>query len=698
MTHFTHATSNTESIKQRATYRSHRFSLTAVLVSVALALSACGTNIPDPTEAAQEFNNALASEDFTSLNNLALTDDSLTPQALADLTEPLQPYPRSVELDTAVIDDTDDEVVTATATYTVPWDLTPAQNGARETSETTSDHDWSYQAQTKLMWDQDSEVWQPHLTAEALIPGLADDGRVVVSVEPAQRGTIRDGGDNALVMDRAVQRIGIDKSHVLQALSSGGAQPTDEEIEAALTESASALATALDLDSEPLVERTLAAGERAWVEFIVLRDTPDTEIPLDAIVEIQGAMAMEDTMVLGPSRTFARSILGTFGEPNAEQIEASEGALTAGVPTGLTGLQRMYNDQLAGIDGLQITVDNDQATQSAASEAVSFHRKTIDGKPVTTTLELDVQELAEDMIDDADVPAGLVVLRPSDGHILAAADGPADTSWPLAVTGAYPPGSTFKIVTTLAMLRNGMTPDSTVSCPQTVTIDGTEISNFDGYPAAYLGDITLADAVAQSCNTSFVSQWQDLTPQQVHDAAVALGLVSDPVTGYDGAFLGSVPTDVQGTQHAAGLFGQGRVQASPLGMATVAASIAAGQTVQPVIIAEPAVDVTPHEEFPANAPLTEDEAATLQQLMAGPVEYGTVPILQDVPGAPVYAKTGTAQYVDDGEELAHTWIMATHGDLAVALFYSEGFAGAQTNGPVLQEFLTKLEAIIPSAQ
>src|SRR5690606_30002730 len=123
-----------------------------------------------------------------------------------------------------------------------------------------------------------------------------------------------------------------------------------------------------------------------------------------------------------------------------------------------------------------------------------------------------------------------------------------------------------------------------------------------------------------------------------------------PVTGYDGAFLGSVPTDVQGTQHAAGLFGQGRVQASPLGMATVAASIAAGQTVQPVIIAEPAVDVTPYEEFPANAPLTENEAATLQQLMAGPVEYGTVPILQDVPGAPVYAKTGTAQYVDDGEE------------------------------------------------
>ena len=72
------------------------------------------------------------------------------------------------------------------------------------------------------------------------------------------------------------------------------------------------------------------------------------------------------------------------------------------------------------------------------------------------------------------------------------------------------------------------------------------------------------------------------------------------------------------------------------------------------------------------------------------------PVLQDVPGAPVLAKTGTAQFVEDDETLAHTWIMATHGDLAVSLFYTEGFAGAQTNGPVLQEFLTELEDIIPS--
>lgn len=116
----------------------------------------------------------------------------------------------------------------------------------------------------------------------------------------------------------------------------------------------------------------------------------------------------------------------------------------------------------------------------------------------------------------------------------------------------------------------------------------------------------------------------------------------------------------------------------------------------PILVQDPAPDAAANDALPGAQPLTPEEAATLLELMAGPVENGTVSILQDVPGAPVYAKTGTAQYVDHGEDLAHTWIMASHGDLAVALFYTEGLAGAQTNGPVLQEFLTELETIIPA--
>jgi len=716
------ASSHSHTFTRRPTSKPIRrpvLKLTGVIA--AFTLTACGSNIPDPGDAAADFAEQLASEELQELQDTTLTAGSVDPAAMAEATAALANYPVTVTLDSTEINDDDDTLeqsavpqdaedqVTATANYTVTWDLSGGDTSEATddstdeptddaTADTTHDDAWSYSTQATLIWDAENETWVPHLASDTLVPGLAEAGTVEVKTDSAERGEILDGRDEPLVTDRPVHHVGIDKSQLLDELAVDGDDPTESEISAALTDAATELAEVLDLDADTFVDRTLAAGERAWVEFIVLRDDDDTELPFNDIGEIPGAIAREDTMVLGPTRTFARSLLGTYGEPTAEQIENSDGQLTAGVPTGLTGLQLRYNAELAGTDGLTISIDNSAATSEdrPTSDPVEFTRDATDGTSITATLDTRVQELAEDTIADSDVPAGLAVIRPSDGHILAAADGPADGSLPVAIAGSYPPGSTFKVITALAMLRNGLTADSTVNCPETLNIDGSEIANFDGYPADHLGEITLADAIAQSCNTAFVGQYEDITPEQEHDAAVALGLVPEPITGFDGAFLGSVPTDVEGAEHAAGLFGQGVVETSPLGMATVAASVAAGETVTPMLISEPAVDPTQNENLPGNTPLTEDEAADLRELMSGPVENGTVPILQDVPGAPVLAKTGTAQFVDDGETLAHTWIMAIHGDLAVALFFHEGFAGGQTNGPVLQEFLTELEDIIPS--
>mgnify|MGYP001012218694 CR=1 FL=1 len=677
--------------------------MTAMLVVGTLGLSACG-QVDDPTQAAEQFAEQLSSDQLEALDGASLAKGSMEPESLAEATAALAAYPATVSLDSVVEDDADE--LTATADYTVTWNLsdgTEAEDAAEasdapDESDATSEDHWSYTTKATLVWNDEAEAWEPQLAAETLVPGLAEGGRVDVAVAPAQRGKILDTQDVPLATERPVQRIGIDKTHLLNELAVDGEEPTDDEVSEAAAESATALAEALDLDTDTFVDRVQAAGDRAWVEFIVLRDDDETDIPSDQITEIPGAVAREDTMVLGPTATFARSLLGSYGEPSAEQVENSDGEMTAGTPTGLSGLQHTYNDELSGTNVLEITVDNaDVSTEDLPdSDPVEFSRESEDGTAITTTLDTRIQELAEETIGDSDVLAGLVAIRPSDGHILAAADGPEDTSWPLAMQGSYAPGSTFKIVTALAMLRNGMDAESTVECPETINVSGTEISNFDGYPSEHLGEITLADAIAQSCNTSFVGQFEDISPQQEHDAATALGLVEDPIVGYDGAFLGSVPTDVEGTQHAAGLFGQGLVQTSPLGMATVAASVSAGETVSPVLVSEPSVDPTENENLPGNTPLTEDEAAQLRELMSGPVETGTVPILQDVPGVPVLAKTGTAEYVSEGEDLAHTWIMALHGDLAVSLFFHEGLAGAQTNGPVLKEFITELEEIMPS--
>lgn len=659
----------------------------------ALGLTACGPGYDDPNSAAEQLGTHLESTELEAFENVALADGSTNPAAIAESAAPLQNYPVVLTLDSVSVNEdeqTQDDGTTATADYTVTWDL----SGGSDTAEQDDADDWSYTTEATLVWDDETETWQPQLKADTLIPGLAEGGRVDVEVDAAQRGDILDTRGEPLATERPVQRIGIDKTHILDDLA-GTETDTTADVDEAFTASATDLAEALDLDPEPFVDRVLAAGERAWVEFIVLRDDEETEIPTEQINEIAGAIAMPDTMVLGPTATFARSLLGAYGQPSAEQIENSDGELTAGQESGLSGLQRTYNDQLAGTDGLEISVDNSAAESSDTPEntPIAFSRTATDGTAITTTVDMRLQELAEQSLADSEVPAGMVVIRPSDGHILAAAEGPEDLTWPLAMTSSYAPGSTFKVVTALAMLRNGLTPDSTVGCPATINVGGLEISNFDEYPAEYVGDITLAEAIAQSCNTTFVGQYEDISPEQEHNAAAALGLIQEPVVGFDGAFLGNVPTDVDETTHAAGLFGQGAVEASPLGLATVAASVSAGETVSPVLVSEPSVDPSENENLPADEPLTEPEAEQLRQLMAGPVQDGTVPILQDVPGEPVIAKTGTAESEADGEAIAHTWIMASQDDIAVALFFHDGVAGAQTNGPVVQEFLTELDSL-----
>ncbi|WP_313823245.1 penicillin-binding transpeptidase domain-containing protein, partial [Citricoccus sp.] len=483
----------------------------------------------------------------------------------------------------------------------------------------------------------------------------------------------------------------------------------------ALSEAARQVAEIAGVDEDAFVTQAEAAGEKAFVQAITVRDNGDTEIPTDQLLAVPGGRVLEDTAVLAPTRAFARDVLGTYGEPNAEQVEASDGALEAGVEVGLSGLQASWEDHLAGLPGVQITVDNpdqpdagesgpDSSSSPSATAAATptagadteetdgpvFSTDPVPGQDLTSTLNRRVQEEAEAVVAASDVPAGLVALRPSDGQVLAAASGPE--GWPVAVSGSYAPGSTFKVVTALAMLRSGTSPGDMVQCPETLNVGGMVVGNYDDYPDASVGEIPFSEAFAESCNTVFVGAHEEVSAADEAEAAEALGLTAEPVTGLDSAFLGSVPDDSTGTEHAANLFGQGVVEASPLGMATVAASVAAGQTVRPLFVTDPTVETPAAPE----SGVTAEESELLQTLMSGVVETGTAEMLQDVPGAPVLAKTGTAEFVADGEDLAHTWLVAIHGDLAVALFFNVGLGGGHDNGPVVRDFLTAVEELIPS--
>jgi cell division protein FtsI/penicillin-binding protein 2 len=117
-------------------------------------------------------------------------------------------------------------------------------------------------------------------------------------------------------------------------------------------------------------------------------------------------------------------------------------------------------------------------------------------------------------------------------------------------------------------------------------------------------------------------------------------------------------------------------------MATVIASIQRGELVVPRMVEQ--VDVSAPD---GAAPLAGAEAGQLKAMLRGVVTSGSGIGLLDVPGPPVIAKTGTAEFDSDGQILTHAWMIAAQGDLAVAVFVDLGSSGSGTAGPILESFL-----------
>ncbi|WP_416418395.1 penicillin-binding transpeptidase domain-containing protein [Paenarthrobacter aromaticivorans] len=557
---------------------------------------------------------------------------------------------------------------------------------------------WEYSSEATLK--KSGDKWAVQWNPQLLAPELSDGQTLSVKTVPAQRGQILGAGDAPIVEDRPVFRVGIDKTKL-------AADQADA--------SARAMAALLGLDVEDYAKQVAASGPQAFVEGIVLRAyTP--EITEAKITAIPGGASILDSMALAPTRTFARALLGSVGQASAEQIEKSNGALRAGDTTGTGGLQQKYDSLLRGKDGVEVV-----AKQAAKSEGetpatkVFFSSLPVPGTTLKTTLDLKLQQLAEETLAGVGPASAIVALKPSTGAVLAAASGPGSNGYNTAMLGQYAPGSTFKIVDSLALFRDGATPDSKVECTPTLTVDGRTFKNSEGYPESSLGSVTLRDAFAHSCNTAFINARDTVSQDQLESAAMALGVaVEAPKLGAD-AFLGSVPGAAEGTEHAASMIGQGKVLFSPLSAAIMAASVGNGAPVSPQLVLNPEAQnssptATPTESGsapsssssgapspsasappaspPSTKPITKEEAAALSDMMRAVVTSGHAGFLAQVPGAPVGAKTGTAEFGNDDPPKTHAWIVAVHGDLAVAVFVEDGGLGATTSGPLLKSFLT----------
>jgi hypothetical protein len=616
----------------------------AVLVLATGSLVACDAaekvSGPDPGEAADTLAAALASGDFT---EVALAGEQTAQQVGADYRAVVEGMGDLTPTVTAGAVQEEGDAASATLAWTWP----------------VGGEEWSYTTDVALT--KATDEWRVAWSRALVEPSLTDATVLDVTPIGGPRGLVLGNGGAVLVSDRQVVRFGIDRAQV--AVAGAGA-------------AARALARLVDIDPGAYTEQVRAAGPKAFVEAITFRKE-DVPLPVArGFQAIKGAVAVPDRVPLAPHRDFALPLLGTVGEVTAEMIEEHPDRYQVGDEAGLSGLQARYDEQLQPTSGAVV-----DAVAADGTETELYRVDAQPGQTLELTLDQRLQTVAERALAGIGPASALVAVRPSDGALLAAANGPGTDGYNRATFGQAAPGSTFKTVSALALLRAGVGPGTVVPCTRRVVVDGKPFENYDDYPSGALGDIPLRAAVANSCNTAFISQARKLDDGALAAAAATLGLGIDHDLGFP-AYFGEVPAPESETEAAADLIGQGGILASPMAMATVMSSIQAGHTVVPRLVKS--VEVSVPEEATRLAP---GEAAALRAMLRGVVTSGSGRGLLDVPGPPVLAKTGTAEFERDGEVLTHAWMVAAQGDLAVAVYVDEGASGSGTAGPILERFL-----------
>lgn len=645
----------------------------AVSVSVAaLTLSACDNGDNGAKDAAQKLASGLSSLNVNALSFTGAKDGSEVNDKVAAMVKALasvQPKVSFLSVDPAK--DSKDQV---TAKLNYDWGF----NGGT----------WTYSTTASL--SRKDSTWTTAWSPQMVIPGFKDGDSLHLRSSAPARGQILGDGGEVLVEDRPVLRIGIDKTKADAGV---------------IDASARALAALVQVDLDAYAKQVAAAGPQAFVEALSLRDDASRTVTDQQIGAIAGAVAIKDKLPLAPTRGFARPILGTVGEATAELIDKSNGRIKSGDHTGLSGLQAQYDKQLAGTPGIQV-VEKDPKAAASDQPRVLFDTQSKPGANLTTTLSSKVQNLAEGLLADpanqASVSASsIVAIKPSTGAILAAASGPGSNGYDTAMLGQYAPGSTFKTITSLAMLRKGQTPDSVVPCTPTLEAGGTTFKNAPTYNAAKLGNVPLRTAFSYSCNTAFISQAGAVSQAELASAAASLG-IGVPTDVGASSYDGSVPLDGTPAEHAASMIGQGKVQVSPVGMANIAASVAAGALVKPKLVitnptpsgsAAPSSPSSPASRASNSAAatppvaLTAGETGSLKELMAGVVSERNAGPLLNLPGGQVFAKTGTAEFGTDTPPKTHSWLIAIQGDFAAAMFIEDGGYASVVLGPLMAKFL-----------
>lgn len=381
---------------------------------------------------------------------------------------------------------------------------------------------------------------------------------------------------------------------------------------------------------------------------------------------------------------------------------------------GKSGIEKFYNEELSPAEPtLELAVVVDSRGKPIPGRKLLLRGDkgiVARGNDVVLTLDLDVQQVVEEVLDGKGVKGAAVVIDIPTGEVRAIASRPSYSYSKGALFGEeinrsielYHPGSIFKIVVAAAALAEGVvTPDETFTCEGKYLFASSEsISCWkkDGH-----GEISFREAFANSCNQVFVEVALRLGRERLEDYAEQLGLTKCMI-GYERPTTpgGKVKIGKYDGQLGNAALGQEGVQISPVNLAVLAATVArGGEYLQPSLVKK-ICDASGEtvREISRPAPtrvLPESVSRELQKMMELTVKEGTGK-KADVPVLGSAGKTGsteTGEKDENGQPVNNAWFVGyaplDKPQLAVAVFVEEGGSGGESAAVLFNEIIAALQ-------
>lgn len=436
---------------------------------------------------------------------------------------------------------------------------------------------------------------------------------------------------------------------------------------------------------------------------------PEVFVPLsEQVGQMRGVEVRPEARRYYPEGSLAAHVLGYIGEATQEDLKAHP-EYPMGMIVGQMGIEASSNSKIAGVWGDRLIEVNSQNQELR----LMGETPPKPGESIQLTIDLKMQKAAEEALGNR--RGSVVALDVKTGGVLVLASHPTfdpnlftrkmtkdewetlqDPENPFlnrAMQG-YPPGSTFKIVTSVAGMESGkFSPDSIIGTSSYITVGGIDFNEHSG---GY-GDIGFRDALAFSSNTFFYQIGMSVGPEQISKWGHLLGIGKDTdlkLLGLGGGDHGQIPTPEEKEKiykepwyagdTVTTSIGQGLVLVTPLEAAVMVSSIAnGGDRVKPHLLAS--LTGTP-EMKPIPTGMKPSTVKVIKEGLVAVVTEGTGRGLNDGSIPLTAGKTGTSEVIGQKDHSLYVaYGPADKPQIAIAVVVENGGFGSVAAAPIAKQ-------------